>query len=475
MNETKQLENLSALAEAKERAQEQKKAPVASIRVSPGPYLALTSVLTFSAALLLRTEQDVWALALLAVGWLVVPLLAFTDRIAFDGQSLSRRGLVSFFLRLFSGYQKQLGIHDFETVETNAVRTLRRGGSVRYRYRTQITGKGEEFVCASGGKSYRRLVRELLPLIHEDKLDNRSRDLRDYLSDPRSVNRKTQLSQLASADLLDVTKSDFKLGGKQHSRPDTGSLQPSAEDIERAHLLRRLGNELRVSGRLREAGEAFRRALNVSPRGRLAYLRLRSPASFAGQRTRRRAPAARARAALRLACMRSDKDIVLLPLIGESLLECGDAKQAKQAFQKTVDLDSGNFKARLGLADIALREGKLAHVIHQYHEAARITAEQALVRYARREADYYLRLNDDEDYLATELRRINWLQNITRFRRLAARLTNAGVLLALAGGYLDPVAGSLGWSLASSSLVAWLLTLFGTRLLFNRSRPQSLA
>src|SRR5436190_13363712 len=176
MNETKQLENLSVLAEAKEREQEQKKAPVASIRVSPGPYLALTSVLTFSAALLLRTEQDVWALALLAVGWLVVPLLAFTDRIAFDGQSLSRRGLVSFFLRLFSGYQKQLAIHDFETVETNAVRTLRRGGSVRYRYRTQITGKGKEFVCASGGKGYRRLLRELLPVLHEDKLDNGSRD-----------------------------------------------------------------------------------------------------------------------------------------------------------------------------------------------------------------------------------------------------------------------------------------------------------
>jgi tetratricopeptide (TPR) repeat protein len=381
---------------------------------------------------------------------------------------------VSFFLRLFSGYQKQLGIHDFETVETNAVRTLRRGGSVRYRYRTQITGKGKEFVCASGGKSYRRLVRELLPVIHEDKLDNRSRDLRDYLSDPRSVNRKTQLSQLASADLLDATESDFKLGGK-HNRPDNGSLQTSLEDIERAHLLRRLGNELRVSGRLREAGEAFRRALNVSPRG--AWLiydfarLLRSQASAQGDARL----LLRARAALRLACMRSDKDTVLLPLIGESLLECGDAKQAKQAFQKTVDLDSGNYKARLGLADIALRDGKLAHVIHHYHEAARITAEQALVRYARREADYYLRLNDDEDYLATELRRINWLQNITRLRRLAARVTNAGVILALAGGYLDPLAGSLGWSLASSSLLAWLLTLFGTRLLFNRSRPRSLA
>jgi hypothetical protein len=183
----------------------------------------------------------------------------------------------------------------------------------------------------------------------------------------------------------------------------------------------------------------------------------------------------RARAALRLACIRADKDIVLLPLIGESFLECGDAKQARVALKKAADVDSGNFKARLGLADIALRDGKLAHVIHHYHEAARVTSEQALARYARREADYYLRLNDDEDYLATELKRISWLQNITKVRRLAARTTNAGILLALVGGYLDPIASGLGWSLASSSLIAWVLTLLGIRLLFTRSKPRSTA
>ena len=101
------------------------------------------------------------------------------------------------------------------------------------------------------------------------------------------------------------------------------------------------------------------------------------------------------------------------------------------ALQKVVELDSGNFKARVGLADIALREGKLAHVIHHYHEAARVSSEQALARYARSEGDYYMQLNNDDDYLATELRRINWLQSVTRIRRLALRVTNASVLLAL--------------------------------------------
>jgi tetratricopeptide (TPR) repeat protein len=314
-------------------------------------------------------------------------------------------------------------------------------------------------------------VHELFPLIHESKMDNRSRDLRDYLNDPTFVNRKTQLSQLASSDLLDVTRADFKLGRKFRRRTDIPEIPATAEDLERARLLRRLGNELRVSGRLREAGEAFRRALNVRPHGAwLIYDFARLLRSQASAQADARL-LSRARAALRLARIRAENDVVLLPLIGESFLECGDARHARRALERVVELDSGNFKARVGLADIALREGKLAHVIHHYQEAARVSSEQALARYASSEGQYYMQLNNDDDYLAAELRRINWLQTITRIRRLALRVTNASVLLALVGGLIDPVAGGLGWSFASSALIIWLLTLLGTRLLFERSRP----
>ena len=313
MSDTKQLETLSALVEAAKQQEREKKAAVASVRVSPGPYLAIASVFTFLSALLLRADENGLALLLLSIGWLIVPLLAITDRIVFDGHYLSRRGFVALVMRLLLRSRTQLAINDFETVETNAVRTLRRGGRVRYRYRTQIAGKGVEFVFASGGANYRKLVRELFPLIHEDKLDNRSRDLRDYLSAPRSVNRKAREAHLAPAALLDVTRTDFKLGGRKDSRLDFGEQQPSPEDMERAHLLMRLGNELRVLGRLREAGEAFRRALNVSPGG--AWLiydfarLLRSQASSQGDARL----LLRARAALRLASIRADKDLVLLP------------------------------------------------------------------------------------------------------------------------------------------------------------------
>ena len=474
MNEPKELNSLPALTGVKdERERALKRPSIASVRVSPGPYLAVACVVTFLSALLLRAQYDAPALLMLAVAWSIIPVLALTDRVVFDGVSLRRQGLLASFLHLLFGYQKQLAVDDFETVETQAVRTLRRGGSVRYRYRTQVSGKGKHFVIVSGGRDHRKLVRELFPLIHENKLDARTLDLRDYLNDPNFLKRKAQLSHLASSDILESTESEVKLGGKAKRSSEDDATESTPEDIERAHVLRRLGNELRVSGRLREAGEAFRRALKVRPNGAwLIYDFARLLRSQASAQSDARL-LSRARAALRLASIRAKNDLVLLPLIGESFLECGDARQARNALQKAVELDSGNFKARVGLADIALREGKLAHVIHHYHEAARVSSEQALARYARSEGEYYMQLNNDDDYLATELRRISWLQTVTRVRRLALRVTNFSVILPLLGGLLDPLAASLGWSLASSSMIIWLVTVGATKMLFSRSKPRS--
>ena len=473
MSEPKELNSLPALAEVNdERERALNHAQIASVRVSPGPYLAVAFVITFFAASLLRADYDVLALLLVGLTWIITPVLALTDRLVFDGVSLRRQGLLPSFLHLLFAYRKQLLVDDFETLETQAVRTLRRGGSVRYRYRTQISGKGKQFVIISGGRDYRKMVRELFPLIHENKLDARTRDLRDYLNDPNHLERKAQLSHLAPADILD-TELLGVLGHKSKRVRQAEPPEATPEDVERAHVLRRLGNELRVSGRLREAGEAFRRALKVRPNGAwLIYDFARLLRSQASAESDARL-LSRARAALRLASIRAKNDLVLLPLIGESFLECGDARQARAALQKVVELDSGNFKARVGLADIALREGKLAHVIHHYQEAARVSSEQALARYARSEGDYYMQLNNDDDYLAAELRRINWLQTVTRVRRLSLRVTNFSVLVALVGGLIDPLAASLGWSLASSALLVWLITVAGTKALFHRSKPRS--
>ena len=180
----------------------------------------------------------------------------------------------------------------------------------------------------------------------------------------------------------------------------------------------------------------------------------------------------RSRAALRLSARRAGDQSDLLALVGESFLEWGETARAQASFQKAIDLDHGNFRARMGLASLALREGKLAHVIHQYRDAARAGFEKALANYARREADYYARLNDDDDYLVSELRRINWLQHSLRVRRLAARATNISILVALIAPYVDESLVGVSWSLASSSLLAWILSLFGIKLLSKRRTPQ---
>jgi hypothetical protein len=121
-----------------------------------------------------------------------------------------------------------------------------------------------------------------------------------------------------------------------------------------------------------------------------------------------------------------------------------------------------------------LRNGKLAHVIHQYRDAAQMVSEKTLASYARREADYYARLNDDDDYLSSELRRINWLQSSIRIRRLAGKITNASILIALIGPYFDPTIAGLCWSLASSSLMAWMSALLAIKVLAKRGKPRLL-
>jgi tetratricopeptide (TPR) repeat protein len=353
---------------------------------------------------------------------------------------------------------------------------------VRYRYRTQIVGKSTEFTFASGGKNYREMVRQLFPLIHHDKLDLRTLELRDYLCDPKTLNREVKALQLASADVLDDATFDFKLGGNSQklggerkeatAATITNGMAASTIAGERAAVLGHLGNKLRIAGRLNEAREAFRRALIVIPSdGRLIFEFARLLRSQATSLSDAKL-LSRARAALRLAAMRAQGDGRLLAMIGESFLELGETARAQSSFQRAIDVKSESFRARMGLANLALREGKLAHVIHQYRDAARAATEKALVRYARREADYYACLNDDDKYLASELRRINWLQHSFRVRRLAARVTNASILVALIVPYIDPAVAGICWSLASSSLTAWITSLGAIKFLAKRRTPQ---
>jgi lipopolysaccharide biosynthesis regulator YciM len=147
-------------------------------------------------------------------------------------------------------------------------------------------------------------------------------------------------------------------------------------------------------------------------------------------------------------------------------------RQAARVFRRALTFNPRAFRAELGLAEVALRNGKLAHVIHHYNGAARLANDESLARFARREADYYTRLNDDDDYLATELRRFGWLQQIQRARRISVRLTLASLMFLLVGVSLDESLATLGWTFSSSSIFAWIVVTLAGRLLARRRRTR---
>lgn len=481
MSKTPQVAPVGAGAPANSLAPgSELRAPLITVRTSPGGYLIIALSLSLVALLLVRAEYDEAAVIALISAWVLIPLVAFTDRIRIEGRTLSRTGPVAFTHKIFKGRALRLDVDDVEQVETYAVRTLRRGGSVRYRYRSEVVGRGLSFAFASGG-NYRRMVQCLFSLVQDEKLDARSRELRDYLAEPRALREMVKLLRIAPSSVLEGALSDFRLQrerrapeGEAHSG-EGGAL--SASEKERGHLLRVAANQLRAAGRLREASEAFRRALLVTPQdGWLLYEFARFLRSQASALADARL-LSRSRAGLRLAARHSAEDAGLLSRIGESFFEFGDIGKAARLFRQSLELQPRSYRAEVGLAEIALRNGKLAHVIHHYQAAARIAPDESAARFARREADYYALLNDDDEYLSAELNRINWLQTLQLVRRWSMRIMLTSLLLAIGAAFLQDVGSDLSnmaWALTASSLAAWIGAHLLYKLLSRRRRPNAL-
>jgi len=459
-----------ALAEsALTRAVPAKPKRIASVRTSPGGYFATAAFFTFVSLVLLRTHHDLAALVLTTGTWSIIPLLLFTDRLHFNGQTISRTGLVALISRLLRARGQSSSIEDIERVDIATLRTVRRGGSVRYRYRVEIAAREQAFTFSSGGESFRQMVRTLLPRVLDQKLDARALELRDHLRDARSVRIEARRAGIAPTSVLEQTAEKTRNRIDKRRREDADPELP-ADGAERGTMLRKAANDLRVVGRLRESGEAFRRALLISPREPwliYEYARLlRSQASAFGDARL----LGRACAALRLAATRGSDDARLLERVAESFLEYADPYRAAKVFRQALEIDQNAYRAQVGLAEVALIDGKLAHVIHHYNEAVRTAPDQAAARLARREADYYARLNNDEDYLAAELRRMNWLEGSGRVQQLAARLSFAALLVALVGPSVNQVLAGVGWALASSSIIAWTGSLLTKKFLSGRGR-----
>ncbi|HSK73777.1 MAG TPA: hypothetical protein VK892_18915 [Pyrinomonadaceae bacterium] len=433
-----------------------------SIRVSPNSYFIALFLATFYSGFLIYLEQDWAALFLLVSASVLLPFLAWNDRIKFDGKRLSRTGLLPRFWARLNNSRFHLKLSDIEQVETQALRALKRGGNVFYRYRTSLQGKGVRLAIASGGEDYRRMIHQIFPRLKESVLDNRSIELRDYFKDPKETLMKAEFAHIPSADVLeDCLNKNPKASRK--------NMEIGENEIEKADDLRTLANELRLAGYLLQALEVFRRALVLNPRdGWLIFEFARCLHSFASSE-RDAKMQKKAFAALRLAEKRADGDEDLLARLGEAHFQYGDWRRAKQAFQKAFDKAEKNFRSVRGLAEIALREGKIAHVIHHFATAARLAETPSLRRWTKGETEYFTRLNDDEDYMEMEISRVNLLESLDRSKKTCLKIALFGFPAILLGVVLeDSLIANIGWAVSCISLLIWVVLILSQKMFSSR-------
>ncbi len=438
------------------------------IRVTPNSYFVALFLATFFTGFLIYLQYDSAAIFLFAASWILIPLFIFTDRIIFDGQRITRTGVMPAIWAWINNSNNSLEIDEIEQVETQALRAIKRGGSVFYRYRTSIRGNDRQFVLASGGEDYRQMVHKFFPFISENVLDNRSIELRDYINEPTETLMKAKFAKIPSAEVLETSINEFNSVDRSLKNKRSEYEMASAE-LEKADDLRRLANELRLSGNLIQALEAFRRALSINPgSGWLLFEFARCLHSFAGAEKNPKLER-KALAALRLAEQRADNDQDLLSRLGEAYFQYGEWDRAGKAFRKAIDVAGESFRSIRGLAEIALREGKIAHVIHHFATANRLAETPALRRWTQSEADYFSRLNNDDDYMEMEVSRVNLLDTLEKAKRTSLKIALFGLPWVVIGLVLEEaLIVNIGWAVSCVSLLIWVGIIMSKNILSSR-------
>lgn len=433
-----------------------------SVRASVSPYLAAGFLSLFAVSFLLYLELDIYAVIFAAIAFVAIFLLAITDRLVFDGRRIRRTGLVYRLAARAAGVRDRLKLSDIEQVDTQIFRGLRRGGRVLLRFRTEIRGKETSFVVFSGGKRYRKFIVAVLNRLEPDVLDARSMELRSYLANPDEIRLRANEAQIPPSEVIEPSLLiDAARSGRSRTNPPAVNAETGK--------LRRLGNELRLSGSLVRALEAFRRALLSAPSDAwLLFDSARCLYSYSGAKRDVRLER-RALALMRLAERRAGRDAELLSLIGESYSQMGDWTRAAAVFRRISEEAGETFRSLRGQAEIALREGKIAHVIHNFAAANRVSPIPSLRRWTQTEVDYFSRLNEDEEYMELEVSRVNLLDSLARTRRSALRITFIGLVMIMVGVLIDDgLIANIGWAVAFLAISLWIAMRIGRRMLEAR-------
>jgi tetratricopeptide (TPR) repeat protein len=438
------------MSEPKTAVKVEVKAKAVSTRAFTTGYIYASVVSTFVGAYLLYIDRNLFALAAAVAAFIVIPILALTDRVVFDGRRIGRTGPLWRLLKKVTGLPRKVKPRAVVHVETEAIRAFRRGPNVKYLYRTTIHTSDIAF-CIASGSGFREMIAEVLPRVPDGCLDLRSLELRDHLADQWKVEAEARSLQIPRSDVLDAAAILEKRGRR------TLPVEPiDAGDMLKAEELRRVANKLRTSGKLLQALEAFRRALRLSPRdGRLLYEVGRCLQSFAAAKRDTRLDR-KAHAILRLAERHSSGDGDLLSRLGETYFAAGYWSRAERVFKKAVDAGSAGFRVFRGLGELALRDGKIAHAINHFARSAEAAKPAPLFRWAMSESDYLRRLNDDEEYMELEIGRINLFDTFEGVRRTSRRIFAFGLIMIPSGLIVSPIVTDIGWAVSGVSLLIWL-------------------
>jgi len=405
------------------------------IRIRPGlvPYTLSVAIVVIIGSTLLKQG---WLIASLMCWGLLAPIVvaALLDRLEFDGETIRHRGPLAFLLTHLFRMRRELSISEIEAITTETTRVSFATGDARISYHTRITGAGVDIIVRSHRSAYTQFIKALFKAAGPHKLDPRSSEIFEYF-------------ETANA-----------LKGSPVLKSDIAAMPPS--------LLRRVGNSLRLAGKLAQASSYFRVAYEKEPRNpQLLYEMSRFFHSSAQREDTRLLQ--RSDACLRLASRLAGDEPDLLERIGEAFFERLDFKRASDCFRRALALDPARFRANLGLAEIALRDGKLAHVAHFYNAAA-ASPDVALSRMAEREARYYERLMADDDFLEAELKRIRVSNQIRWARRLSAMTFFGAMLVGGIAGRLLSALEDFSWAIMAMSALVWCAAIFSMRFFRRR-------
>lgn len=431
-----------------------------SIRAHAPSYAAASFSLSFFAFLAFYLEFPTIGFSLLIVAGLLIPILAFTDKIVFDGRRLIRTGAVPRLWGWALGLRTAIRLRSIEQIDTATSGSLQRGGRVRFFYRTTVFGGETKLVFAGSGRKYRAMASALLLRVNNSLLDIRSYELRNYLVEPAEAVRLANSLGIPASDVLE---------GSLRRNPTKKSANAEISSSRTAEELHDAANRLRIAGVLVRAFEAYRRALLIEPKKAQLIFEFSRCLQTLGFVRRDRRLEHRAAAALRLAERYANGDAELLERIAETYRQFGYTRRAAQAYQAVIDGVGDCFRSLVGLAEIALDDGKLAHVAHNFSAANRVAANAALRRWTKAEAGYFNHLSNDEEYMELEVSRLNLLERLDRWRAATFRIAIYSLPLVALGYFFDePLIADAGWLVASIGLLVWVVINIGLRMLSPR-------